>query len=663
MVTVPATTARLNTGPANVTLDPGIARGTAFDIGSGMFKLAATASAFVEKQRAAAEAIETTRATAAATREVHDLAFDIENSKDWRGGYERFIDGASGIMARATKSASSETGQARIEAHVSNLIESQRIALRSKLVAAQVDEGKADLTGFIDEQVRAFAAAPGEVVREKIREGVASQLRSLADTGVLSKREEATTWRAFKAKTLEGDARADILADPATAARLLADPSGPYAEIDPVQRLALQRDAEGQAEKRQHDADRRLEEARQATLSDLTIGVKRGAKGYSDVENAYTAGVLKPHERTALTLALDEQGKAAAKDAERVRRVATAIGGGVPLDPKDADDRKAVDLHFAATAKAWQPGPDLPARVADYVEKTGIVPDPVRGRIRGSLRSGADDQKVAAADLLDRIATKSPQALEDFQREDIDLGMAIVANMKSGMPARPAVQLAQDAMKVDKATRDERREIQARDKHSQANIKWMQSEATGGWFSSLPGKIPDAMQGEFDKLYAQRFTATGNIEASQKSTLADLKRVWGVTKADGQGARWMKYAPEAVYAVPGVDPSWMREQLDAEMPGQKGKLMIAADDRTAREPQPSYALLKKNDAGAFEPVTNDKGQPLRWRPDFRSSSAYKRIAEEASKQADDALTTARRERQQRIDAPTADPATTMPTLY
>jgi len=50
--------------------------------------------------------------------------------------------------------------------------------------------------------------------------------------------------------------------------------------------------------------------------------------------------------------------------------------------------------------------------------------------------------------------------------------------------------------------------------------------------------------------------------------------------------------------------------------------------KTARSKQPSYPVFVKNEDGTVSPLLDENNLPQRWKPEFRSSSAYKDLLQQ-----------------------------------
>lgn len=426
--------------------------------------------------------------------------------------------------------------------------------------------------------------------------------------------------------------------DPAALTRIEQEiDAGTYASVS-TSRLAIIkgriRDARTAIESGAADEERKRQVA--VAGSDLEIAVRRGKSGYADIETAFSNGVISPAKRVELTTHLDsatqKANEAAAKRRDMLGRVNVALSGSVPLDYRTERDRDAVDAYYAdvlAPSLAKLPPDEQSQAIADFSARTGIVPRGVREWIRGAFRAGQDADRVRASDMLDRLKTANPAVLDDFTANDIAVGNAITTYVRAGVQPQVAVKTAMDNMKLSEPEREARDQRYKSEKAPESNAKRLAKELTGfRMFSpSLPDKVPDAMSGEYETLVQSAFTRTGDLEVAQKTALDQLRRVWGVTNID-QKPRYMKFAPETVYQVPGESGAWIREQLHAEVTkgalfDGKPDLTLAADALTAREALPSYMVLSRKD-GVLSPLLGKDGKPLRFRPDFASSTAGQR---------------------------------------
>ncbi|MBP2294714.1 hypothetical protein [Azospirillum rugosum] len=350
-------------------------------------------------------------------------------------------------------------------------------------------------------------------------------------------------------------------------------------------------------------------------------GMKRGGKAFAD----WTAGELhawaaekmgvKPLDPTPATIAVH-----------------------VPyLDPRNKDDRDAVDLHFGAIKAGLDqrsaPPAERQAVTLTAVQKYGFLPSDVAGDIRGKLRNGLPADKIEAARFVSSIEATAPQAARDLGTDDYTVAHMLNDQINAGVPADIAVQRVDAAMRQDPAERVRREAMFGDKKITEGNRSWLKKQGRD-WFGTNTA-VPDALAGEFEDLVKDRFLATGDIDVARKVAWNDLSKVWAETKIGGK--RFARYAPEAMYAN-GRDSSWIEGQLyhDLEQAGTaapianlKGRVQLHADRTSGHEDRPSYQVLEQDDNGVWGPVRGKDGKPLlgpdgkpmRWRPDWNSSPA------------------------------------------
>lgn len=403
------------------------------------------------------------------------------------------------------------------------------------------------------------------------------------------------------------------------------------------------------------EAKARQAEAQAAWESDFTIALRRGEKSYADVEDAYKAGRISPSFRTTATLWLDTNLEKLQEHADNLQRVENAGAGGPLLDPTNADDRKALNEHYDAMVQQWKtlPAGEIVDRTVDYAATKGIVPERLKILVDGELRAGGPAQQVHAAETLEKLRLRNPELMKDFNAEAISRGNLIAQYVRYGASPEDAVTKADEASRLDKNV------TEARDKDylkavtaNQPKVSTIDvarsklaSEFDQGWFSAEPSVAAD-VAAEYDTIARDEYRKHGDLKAAQQTALDMVKRQWGVTRIGDGSPRLMKDAPEKYYGVPGLTPKenadWMQKQLVDEV--QKGGLfssdptgrisLMAHPTATARDGMPLYAVVLTGEDGIPRVMTNDKGLPLAWRPDFASSGAAKDRATELTKNVD-----------------------------
>ncbi|CAA7621193.1 hypothetical protein [Magnetospirillum sp. UT-4] len=444
---------------------------------------------------------------------------------------------------------------------------------------------------------------------------------------------------------------------PASAERFIAHFAAPgmQPDLDPdhVKKIAGEmgvrlRDVVDRSERAQAAADKANDLARSHWYSDFTIRLNRGELGYGDIERAYEKGLLKPHERSDAVIKLDKRREKDTEAAAAIARVTTAFAGaGTVLDPKSDDDRKAVNAHFGALASGWQnlDVGTVTEKTVDYARRVGIVPDPVKSQVRGWLRAGSEDQKVAASQLVQQLRNANPQLLKDFADEDLRQADLVNTFSGYGVPPADAVRKAEEAMRRPKGEADALRQQYEAVTKSDLPETWLKKQLQPSWFGNAA--LPPVLSEEFSALAREEYTLHGNMDAARATALSRLQRVWGVSNLTNQAgaAQFARFAPEKFYAVGDAPPAeqskWMKEQLLADLQGQDGlwdpgtpldgRLWLipnpdgAADRETGL---PLYGVMVRATDGTTHLMRKSDGRALLWKPDWATSPAGKRAAAE-----------------------------------
>lgn len=393
--------------------------------------------------------------------------------------------------------------------------------------------------------------------------------------------------------------------------------------------------------------------------ADLEIKVSRELATYEDVEAAEQDGVITPTKKVQLFKALDANVAKAAKDSESLQKVAQALRGEAFVDPKNTKDKEAVDLTYTQVLLPKIEAEENPAAqkqmITNFVDKMGIVPENLRGKMRGVFRGDDVEQKVYYADLVGRIQDSKPQALDDFDDKDITQAVMIDEMVKAGTPNELAVGKVAKLTEGINAGRLEvlqaeldgaRQDVGTKREQNAKVINTVQDAFDEGIFSrnaSLPQQqlgVESAAVNDYKKLYETWFlNSNGDATLAKKQAIKALKRTWGTTNVNGTSKQLTKYPIEAAYSgMPAKDIKHELmsdlKKLDQYKDLGSGDVIIQWDERTAREyrDRPSYQVLIFNKEGVLEPVADKNLQ--RWKPDYtrfqtkRTSAVLKDVTEE-----------------------------------
>ncbi len=474
-------------------------------------------------------------------------------------------------------------------------------------------------------------------------------------------REEATKEffeQAYEAHIQAGDKAAaeDLINNHRLASELSGDDVTALRDrgrkIEKQQRIERER-AEAEVEERQSKQRARV-------ASDLRIAVSRGNAGVADIERAYQSDLISPSERATLTIAADKVASARQEQHNRFNLGQDAFEGQVFLDPKNKGHKAAVDEHFdrfAETLEGEDQG-DRAEQMADYVSRMGVMPSQVKGAIRAGLRQTDPGAVLVASDMVQRIKSENPQALNDLTDQDIALAEAVNWNAELGMSPQEAVEKAREQSSLPDEEKRNRRDQFAVAIEDEPSRDWLESSASklnqGGFFES-DAKIPEKMVSDFEALTRQFYGQTGDLETARRSAVTRLEQNWARTRING-GHSFMKGSPEQFYGVQGFstgrNAEWIREQALDEVaeggvtaPNLEDRLWFTVrPDVTGPDGRPAYQLWAKQDNGTLSPL--GVGAFI---PDWESSKEAKRVEENAEREKVQAVEGARAKRDRKFE--------------
>jgi hypothetical protein len=364
--------------------------------------------------------------------------------------------------------------------------------------------------------------------------------------------------------------------------------------------------------------------------SDLEIGVFRDEVSYRDIDKAMESGVITPAKRTQLTKQLDSNAEMSSKVADNFSRVQTSLQMGIPLDPTSKQDRAGVEQLWQSMQDdlAGRDPNDFTNSAVAFVQSTRILPASLKGNIAAFARSGDFEQAGQAADIIARMQDVDSPALNDLSKESYAFGLSVMDLVRGGVDQQRAVQIARENA-FGQTAQDKKVSSLVLKGASPENVTFLNDkldEFDPGIFSAQP-EITPVLQAEFEVLLKEMIPFTGgNIDSARNMAWASMKNVWGATSVNG-GIQMMKYSPEAIYGK-GGPTDWINKQFVSDITEAGGvpeNSVIAVDTKTARSDTPSYPVFTKNEDGVMVPMLDDNNIPLRWKPEFSSSAAYKEL--------------------------------------
>lgn len=334
----------------------------------------------------------------------------------------------------------------------------------------------------------------------------------------------------------------------------------------------------------------------------------------------------------------------------------------IPANPaKSSQDRKDVNNFYNAESPNWQGDlNDVINKNVEFIQNTGIVPDQLIENMNASMRSGNPDHVLTMMEVMQRTQETSPQALYDIPAESKAIALQVSDSMRNGLGPEESIEAARknaygltvaQKAEIKQASTSKGLEERVKNFESMVDDKFDPGAIWGGGrlFPGTPD-VPPGMQGAYLSNFGDMMTLTGgNIEQAEKLAFDALQKVWGVTETGGK-RRFMQYAPESVYAIPGVDSGWINDQFleDMESIGVSGA-MIGIDANVPRSQTPSYPVLIQNERGLTDIARDTDGNPLRFKPDYTATEEYKELIAAPSVAIENAAQKREREMKRRAD--------------
>lgn len=362
------------------------------------------------------------------------------------------------------------------------------------------------------------------------------------------------------------------------------------------------------------------------------------------------------------------------------RRFNEALSMGEKLDPSNKPMQKAADTtdtaqNFRINDATTHDG------IVQQVAQTGIIPSQVTTQLSAISRARSPEVVRQGAELFNRLYDTDQASVGDIPKDMQGFYLTVKQLTDSGMSSDAAIEQAQnltynqtDALKAQLASTQHTKEYKkdrskAMDSAVSNMAQWFR------WDPSADDQTPEAarFRNDYQALYDINYRTTGgNADAAKKMTNQQVARTWSISEVNG-GAKFMKYAPEALY---NYGPSgWQAAQWKAEkeqlMYGDRketivtsptqlgvtsgsapvvetktpesligGELEITPDVLTAR--QGDYAIMvrtkDKDGIEAVQPFYDKHGRPMRWKPSLEEWEPYKKMQQEREQRAQDELT-------------------------
>lgn len=362
------------------------------------------------------------------------------------------------------------------------------------------------------------------------------------------------------------------------------------------------------------------------------------------------------------------------------RRFNEALSMGEKLDPSNKPMQKAADTtdtaqNFRINDATTHDG------IVQQVAQTGIIPSQVTTQLSAISRARSPEVVRQGAELFNRLYDTDQASVGDIPKDMQGFYLTVKQLTDSGMSSDAAIEQAQnltynqtDALKAQLASTQHTKEYKkdrskAMDSAVSNMAQWFR------WDPSADDQTPEAarFRNDYQALYDINYRTTGgNADAAKKMTNQQVARTWSISEVNG-GAKFMKYAPEALYnyGPSGWQAAQWKDEKEQLMYGDRketivtsptqlgvtsgsapvvetktpesrigGELEITPDVLTAR--QGDYAIMvrtkDKDGIEAVQPFYDKHGRPMRWKPSLEEWEPYKKMQQEREQRAQDELT-------------------------
>jgi hypothetical protein len=550
---------------------------------------------------------------------------ELEADPDWQTYGERYEAAMGKVREKAKEALGANFFRGQLEIEAGDIAARGGIQVQGMARQKKADQGKASLNALMEGNRAGALEAGDEATKAAFITATHDAIEAARAQGIISDVQAGDLGRGWTESYAQGSLDMMPAAQRLRALRSVGEGSI-YSFIQPDKRAVMERNASREV---QAEIAAAQKEARARFQSDLEIAVSRGEAGELDVESAFDRGAISASTRTSLIKYLD-------KNATSVASVEAALLGMNILDPSSADDKKAVNSYFerhVAPQLADLEVGEAQAVITGFVDQTGIVPEPVRGLVRGALRAGTPEQKASAAAMLDRIGETNPALLRDFSGADIATGTQIAMMVRDGVEPARAVEMADRMQRVDPGVKKIREQELTKVKDNATSRINREAGLTKFFGLFTSGREPPAAaRAEYRRAFDQAYVLTGDADTAAEVAGKTVKENWGVSRVNNPSGEVMKYAPEVLYGVMDKgkrDAAWIREQLESEIVAQGAfdlslgnpadRVILTPDPRTARDF--SYTVMMRDENGFLNPMIGADGRPMRWRPEYKSSPA------------------------------------------
>lgn len=413
----------------------------------------------------------------------------------------------------------------------------------------------------------------------------------------------------------------------------------------------LQNAAQAAIERRKNDIERAQAKSQTTAMLETVVQTRRWQAGQIDRPPEITPELVdKIGTDNALRYQADllEIEIANNKKHADLRAVQSKLANNIALDPKNTSDKNGLDDHY--TSVFLDSISELDAKTqADqkvaFAVTFGMIPETLKGEIRGQLRSQNQQQVLAAADLVAAIRQQNHRLLDDMAKDDVELATRIHSQTALGVSPEKALQNVREYEKqpetVTAVRKQEAKSTQfTTDDEAIAEVR-SAVNGNASWLALLGGEwktaatvSPSAVE-EYKRLKREEFMRSGDVAAAQKYARETLQRTWDISMMSGRPTV-TKYAPERLYGSPQLSPAenwkWINSQLrdDLKAAGvpapDAGTLILQPHpSRKSADGRPVYGVVVQTTDAAGQPkydvLRRKDGKEVVFVPDITKAPA------------------------------------------
>jgi hypothetical protein len=292
------------------------------------------------------------------------------------------------------------------------------------------------------------------------------------------------------------------------------------------------------------------------------------------------------------------------------------IEGTARVDPANAEHRRVINEAFTRTGGPQQiAARDLNAvsHVAGVARTYGMVPSSALSILQGMTANGTDEEQIFALQSVATIEAARPGVFENTplhrttRAEADDFRFMTTGVGGLGLDPAEALRRIQERRSPEFQARDDARRTAARanngpnSRRTEAELVQLFDDA---YFSDpAVGNPPDRdiMVQTYRRAFEHHYIRTGDEPMAIAAAQADVRRVYGVTRHSGPGARVVRRPVELVYQEIDGSHDWVRRQV-ADLIKAERNVTVAPEDiflEATRETE--QALSRGGVAGGHPP--------------------------------------------------------------